>query len=267
VGNVGLTPEKGATTTYGGVYKPSWLPGFQGSLDYYKVTITDAIATPTPTAIVDGCFRGDQQLCKLITFGTAPVTNTTQIPAGAVGVTIRGATQNVATQSTSGLDIALDYTRPLANGAVNFSVLGNYLLTAKDSGLAAAGVTRLVGSLDQGVSYPRWTSSFSAEYRGQKYALFLQERLISKGKRNANLVEGLDISTNKVPMISYTDVTATYNFESFGSQDELFFSVSNLFDQDPPSTATATSNSLTPTNFSLYDILGRRFTLGFRFRM
>jgi iron complex outermembrane receptor protein len=269
VGNRDLQPEKGSTTTYGGVLKPSWLPGFQISLDYYRVKIADAIAAPLPPAVVDGCYLGNQQFCKLITLnsGTIPVTSTTQIPPNAVGLTIKTASLNIATQSTSGLDLAMNYQRPLGNGTITFSLLGNYLLSAYDSGLAASGATKLVGSLDYTISYPRWSGFLSVHYSGEAFSLFVQERLISKGTRNASFVEGVNISDNSVPMVAYTDITATYKLSALGAEDEIFFSVSNLFNKAPPATATSTSNSLTPTNYSLYDVIGRRFSLGFRFKL
>src|SRR5262249_53239553 len=44
-GNPNLVPEVSQTTTAGAVYSPSWLPRFQMSVDYYNITIDNAITT------------------------------------------------------------------------------------------------------------------------------------------------------------------------------------------------------------------------------
>ncbi|MEJ7926394.1 TonB-dependent receptor [Sphingobium sp. AN641] len=269
IGNPNLEPEKSTTTTFGGVVKPSWLPGLQVSLDYYKIKIKDAIAQPNTLAIIDGCYTGNQAFCNLITLnnGATPITSTTQILPGSVGVTIRSTPSNIATISNSGLDFELAYQHGLGRGTLAASILGNYLLSASNSTFVAAN-SKIVGGLEETFSAPRWGASFSMEYSDNKYSLFVQERLISKGTRNPNFVEGIDIATNSVPMVAYTDIMASYKFGSFmGSQNVLYFGINNAFNRKPPNTLTIVSNSATVTNYSLYDVLGRRFTLGLRFKI
>ena len=267
IGNPALKPEEGRTETYGGVYRPSWAPGLQIALDYYRVDINDAIDTPTNAQIIDGCFGGSAYYCGLMTLGNGqtPVTNIAQITPDAVGWTIRSTPSNIASLSTSGLDLDLSYARAMPGGRLTGRLMANYLLTATNSSLVATNA-RLVGSLEQTQSWPRWSGTLSIEYRLGGLAVFAQERLISKGTRNPNLIEGVDISSNGVPMVAYTDLTMTYKFRNrSGRATELFLGVKNAFDKAPPSTATSTFTSAPITNFTLYDVLGRRFTAGLRF--
>lgn len=268
IGNPALNPERGLTETYGGVYKPSWAPGLQVALDYYDVAISDAIDTPSNVAIIDGCYKGDAAYCRLMTLnsGQTPITDIAQVTPGAVGFTIRATPANITSLRTSGLDFDLSYSRTVRGGTLTARAMGNYLLTASNSSLATTNA-RLVGALEQNQTWPQWTGSLSVAYSTDRFDLFVQERLISKGTRNANFVEGVDISSNRVPMIAYTDIGVTARFaQPGGNRVELFFGVKNLFDQPPPGTAISTSTSAPLTNFTLYDVLGRRFTLGLRFR-
>ncbi len=54
-----LKPEKADTTTAGIVFQPTFLEGFQASLDWYEVEIKGAIASLTATTIVQQCNAGD----------------------------------------------------------------------------------------------------------------------------------------------------------------------------------------------------------------
>lgn len=266
LGNRALKPERGRTWTYGGVYAPGWAGGLQIALDYYRIGITDAIDTPTNGQIIDGCFGGSAYFCGLLSLdnGQTPVTGIGQITPASTGLTIRAFPSNIASLSTSGLDLDLSYARPLGGGRLTARLMANRLLTARNSSLIAANA-RLVGSLEQTQSWPRWTGSLSLRFATDRLVLFAQTRLIAAGARNANFVEGVDISTNRVPAIAYVDLTARRTFTvGRGGTTELFAGVRNLFDQAPPSTATATFTSAPITNFTLYNVLGRRFTFGAR---
>lgn len=262
IGNPALKPERALTETYGVILSPSRMAGLRVSLDYYEIKIADAIVTPGSVAIVDGCYAGNKVYCGFITLnnGTTPVTSTLDIPPDAIGLTIRGSSTNVAVMSTSGLDFDGSYV----TGPFNMRVMGNYLLTAENSSRPAANA-KLVGSSEQGASWPRWSGSASIEYVGKRYSLFLQERLISEGYRNPNFEEGEDITSNHVPPVAYTDALVTYRFG--GPRDgraSVYFSVKNVFNRAPPNTSTGTATSAQITNYTLYDVLGRRFTIGLR---
>ncbi len=47
-GNINLKPEVGLTITGGVVYSPSWLDGFQASVDYWQIHLHNAITSPGP---------------------------------------------------------------------------------------------------------------------------------------------------------------------------------------------------------------------------
>jgi len=272
VGNPALKPESAQTVTLGAVYAPAWLEGFQGSVDYYSIGIGGALATIGGQNAIDGCYLGNAFDCSLITIGAGtPVTSTTQLvpPASGAtpvsGVTVRSVSANIAKQNASGLDLELAYSTPIWGGTLTARGLANIALGQFSSANAASAAIIVGGN---GTGTPYWTSNLSLNYDTEMFAVFLQERLISAGYSDPNLLEGYTINHNTVPLIGYTTMTLTYKFNAiYDTKDELFFTVNNLFNQDPPVTATRPSSFSNPTNFGLYDVLGRRFTVGLRVKM
>src|SRR5581483_1321456 len=65
-GNPNLAPEQADTWTAGIVFTPTFLTGFSASVDWYKITINDAIDQPTAQQVVDAASRGDPQYTPLV---------------------------------------------------------------------------------------------------------------------------------------------------------------------------------------------------------
>jgi len=57
-GNPAVEPEKADTFTVGAVYQPSQVDGLSMSLDWYSISIRDAISQLGPQAVIDNCFAG-----------------------------------------------------------------------------------------------------------------------------------------------------------------------------------------------------------------
>jgi outer membrane receptor protein involved in Fe transport len=66
-GNPNVDPEKADTLTFGFVYQPQWLDGFNVSVDYFDIKIKDAISSLGAQNIMDECFAGAASVCDLIT--------------------------------------------------------------------------------------------------------------------------------------------------------------------------------------------------------
>lgn len=106
--------------------------------------------------------------------------------------------------------------------------------------------------------------SVSGRIESGAASLFLQERYIEGGKLDNTLTTS-DISLNSVPDVWYTDMTVTIKVAS-ARPSEFFVTVNNLFDRDPPIDPRFLAFGTIPTNRSLYDVVGRQFTAGFRFK-
>jgi hypothetical protein len=72
-----------------------------------------------------------------------------------------------------------------------------------------------------------------------------------------------------VDSVFYADLRLGYEFGVGNTTVELWGSVTNLFDTDPPVTPTYApfSGYSTQVNAGVYDVLGRRYTVGLKFRM
>jgi outer membrane receptor protein involved in Fe transport len=79
-----------------------------------------------------------------------------------------------------------------------------------------------------------------------------------------------DVADNSVPAVVYVSLSARYALP-VGNRGtmEFFANAENLLDQDPPLTPGVFDASLAQTGSqvsSYYDLLGRRFTVGLKFR-
>ena len=66
----------------------------------------------------------------------------------------------------------------------------------------------------------------------------------------------------------YLDFNTSWNLDVLGSQSQIFFKVENVFDTDPPRIASTagTAYASSGTEGGYYDLIGRYFRLGFRFK-
>jgi outer membrane receptor protein involved in Fe transport len=66
----------------------------------------------------------------------------------------------------------------------------------------------------------------------------------------------------------YTDLNFNYDMGKwFGGAGSAFLNVTNAFNKDPPNTATSARSWVVPTEFGFYDVQGRRYVLGVRFKL
>jgi len=247
-GNPNLLPERADTLTFGAVIRPAFLPGFQFSADRYEIEIKDAIDFLLPQQEIDLCAAGNQSFCSLITRNPD---NT---------LTVIGPNLNLSVLKAAGIDFEAVYSRPVGEGTLTLRGLANHRTSFYVTPLGSAPIHSLGEP-----STPKWSANFQVRYETERWALFLQERFISRSKFNADRVEGVDTNLNHAEAVWYTDATFTYNFDVFGQQQQAFFSVSNLFDRDPPVATSDPSSFSVPTS-SAYDPRGRYFNAGLRFR-
>jgi hypothetical protein len=179
-------------------------------------------------------------------------------------------------QSTQGLDFEGAYRTEVAGGNLSLRLTGTRLLKWFDPnngcaiGAAGTAVTDFVGAVGVCGTYPKLVMRGSANYTIGRLGLYVQERYISAGQRNPNYVTGTDISENDIPAFWYTDATVQFDVGPWQSgTGQLYFTVQNLLNKDPPNTNSAVGRSwVDPTTgaVGLYDVLGRRYVAGVRYK-
>lgn len=273
-GNPDLDPEIGKTYSAGVVLQPAFLPGFNASIDYYKVSVSQAIGSLSIQQIVNLCFSGNQTACALIT----------RTPGATNQYDIVNKPLNLASESTKGLDLEASYrfnVEDLLSGMSGvFTIRGlatHYISYTVDSGLPGAIITERAGS----VALPDWRYQLSVNYANGPLSLSGTMRGVTSGVINNNWIQcqtGCPASTGDRPTYDdisaaaarYFDLAANYKFGE-DKQYEAFVNVRNIFNKDPaiipngPTGYQSWTNN--PVSAAQYDVLGRVFSAGFRFKM
>ena len=161
-GNRNLSEETADTVTYGFVFTPSFLPGFSLTLDYWDITIEDAISNVSAQDIVDGCYQGtslNDSFCSLLGRNM----EVTSPQAGGFNF-IRFTEINFAKWETDGIDLSAAYNFDI--GAHNFNV--------SVSGTQVNGFEQFTNPLDLNQVDPGLGEIFRPELAGN---IFLTWRL------------------------------------------------------------------------------------------
>lgn len=261
VGNPNLTPEVARNTELGVVLaNPSWLPGFSASFDYYKIKMRDVVSSLGAAQIVDYCYRNIlPQTC-----GTYNLNNQN----GPNYINVQSF--NLASIKTSGFDIEASYRwqQPLGlDGSLTFRALATHIKEyLTDTGLPGTIPTDSAG-VNTGAT-PHWKWLAIQSYENERFTFTLQERWFSNGNYGNQYVVcapgSCPVSTPNRPTIDqnfmpgafYMDVGGSYNIRE-GVVG--YVKVDNLFDRDP-------AKSPSYANPALYDIIGRTYRAGVRFK-
>ncbi|UUL82951.1 TonB-dependent receptor domain-containing protein [Sphingomonas qomolangmaensis] len=272
-GNPALRPEQANSWNAGVVLSPSFVPGFNLSVDYFRIDLEQAISTFSAQQIADLCYLQDQQsFCDAISFD--PIRSAPNQPY----LLIRSQPFNAASQLVRGVDIDASYRLPLerifAQAAGNFTLRGvatRYIDNLYDSGVPGTVVLNSVGVNGGQFSTPDWIYRFSASYDSPSFSITAVGRGISAGKYAAN---GIECTTacpandpnfftyddNSVSGLFYADLNLTQKIDMGDAEAQFFINVTNVFDREPlllPETGLA-------ANSTYSDLLGRSFRVGIR---
>ncbi|MHB1203948.1 MAG: TonB-dependent receptor domain-containing protein [Rhodospirillaceae bacterium] len=284
-GNPNLQPERSDDTGLGVVYQPGWFPGFNMSFDYYNIDISGAVNSLGTTQLITLCLQGNQAACSTFT----------RTGSGASAVIIStSAPGNFATESEKGFDIEASYVLPLAtindswDGKLSTRFLAthfiSYMVFSGAPGtfpIEYAGVNS--GKQNGGSGVPSWRYQGVVNYALDPVNVGLTFRGISAGVINPTYIECTSgcpastadhttVSSNNMDGAFYVDLNLSYKIPMGDSAaySELFFNVRNLANADPALMAIGPGGSnydFYPANSGQYDIMGRVFRAGIRFKM
>lgn len=258
VGNTDLRAEKAETFTAGIQLTPTFAPGLTLSVDYFDIKVDGYISRVQggSAGLVAACFGQNittaaqlaaDPFCSLLSrrpngdlLATVPLTN-----EASLGV------NNVL--KTRGVDFVAGYETRLGSGDSKIGLSSNvtYLMDYKFNGTDFSGFS----SADFG-ALPHWKANTRLTYSDDAFSVSLNWQYIGK------VTETFGGSTAEpdLPNIksqNYFDLNARFTVaKSF----EFFGGVQNLLDKQPPSVNSGFT--LTNTDETLYDALGRRFFVG-----
>lgn len=269
-GNPNLEAETSKTWTIGGVLVPSQLPALSLTVDYYNITIDNAIlaAGPPASAVRDACFGNDDS-----NYTPYDTSYCALIPRDPTSYDIDGmilTNANAGFYATSGIDFALNYGLNAAFGAFGasdsrftFRASFTYVLNFEVNNIAAIPslLTDCTGKFGATCGDP------IAQTRGSVRMTW------ATGPMTASILwryigavddDGTALSPPEFPYVerigaqNYVDLSASWNVTKNFS---FLFGVDNIFNKKPP-VLTDVNSQQANTWPSTYDPYGTRFFVG-----
>ena len=261
-GNPDLGVETAETFTIGAVYRPSYVEGLTVSVDYYDITIEDAIVTVPIQSLLNLCFYNTavggvgSEFCNALTLQSD----------GSINVVNRQS-ENVGLITNRGVDIAATYTLETADflGSDYGSVSLNYLGTINDTNdlqptTLVDDVITCAGEFGQecGTPDPEYRHRMTGIWNTDSFSTQLVWRLI--GGTDDDQGPGV-ASIDELDTFHYFDGSTTWD-----ASDNLAFTfgINNLFDEQPPILGDNQQQANTYPN--TYDVFGRTFFLNAKTR-
>jgi outer membrane receptor protein involved in Fe transport len=247
-GNPKLKAETANSYTFGAVWEPPMIGGLSLTLDYFNISIDDAIQAYGSPLILNLCYtKPTHQLCDLIRRG----------PTSHVILDINDRLLNVGTFETSGIDFAAAYDFKNATiGEMRLSVVGTYLLVYNDTILGQK--FEGAGVYDLGAN-PNLKMNFGIAWGKSGWNAGANVRFISSFDECQNddcSAEGMNLRRSVDTYVT-ADLFAGYTFktDTLGTT-QIAVGMNNITDTTPPYVANVLEAN---SDDSLYDYLGRMF--------
>lgn len=251
-GNPNLHEETADTYTLGVVFRgpdDGPLSGFQGSVDYYDISIDDKIGAIDAKTVVERCFDprfnsgfdNNNFWCNFFSrdVGTGTIVDALEVDT------------NIAESQVKGVDIQLEYGADVGPGSFDVRWIASNLLNWKEAQLAGEPLEEFAGTASDSFDVlPEWRFTTQFSYRVNNIDGQLRWRRVGE-------TTDTSFPTFKLPAIDYIDLTGGYEFDGTMLEGlRMRVGITNLTDESPniyPSQQQANTDPAT------YDVLGRRY--------
>jgi outer membrane receptor protein involved in Fe transport len=265
-GNPDLTAEKSHTVTVGAVFMPPSVKGLQLSVDWYRITVDDAISTLGGggiQSVLDLCYNtirnAESRYCRAI--NRDPITG--QIAAPTYVMTTNA---NIGGIATRGVDLAGHYN--FTRDGIQWTLDSNWTyvneLTFTPIQDLPGLKNRCVGTWGAtcGQPVPRWKGTTRVSMKRGPLLLSARARYtgpvtVDSYALAANPPALESLTNPKIKSYTWLDLTAGWEFSRMVN---LTGGVRNVLDKDPPilgSSQLPANNTIPAT----YDTLGRQLFL------
>lgn len=245
-GNPALHNERSNSYTAGIIVTPSFVPGFNATVDYIDITINDAISAFSNDQVVAACYDNvaNNPFCSLVT--RDPTTK----QLSNLGTTYF----NSAKLRYKGIVADIGYRRPTptlgSNSSVNLNISYQYLDTRSNAAVAGSAPTQL----DNSVGFSRHKGVATLGYSSPKFDAQIQANYIGAANIDPNTTANF-YSVPRVAAFTYVNMSASLKVtENFS----FHFDVDNVFNAKAPYPYPASGG--TSTYFQ--GILGTYFRVG-----
>jgi iron complex outermembrane recepter protein len=257
-GNPALGEETAKTLTLGAVFAPSFLKGFNATVDYYKIRLKNAVGIIGQQVSLDECVKrnGGPLFCN----------NIIRNAAGRVA-TINAVNLNTGSFLVSGIDTQVSYKFDIGSANVGLAVAWNRRLKQEQTPIPGGSVQGELGQLDC-YSCGRLGTGFkdrvnvSADIEVGNFSLNYRVNYLGP------VVDSLDATTPiRVKGYFYHDAQVRVNV---GDEKKigLYLGVDNVFDKKPPvfNDTNPVTFPGTQTSANTYDLYGRMLYAGVDFK-
>ncbi len=271
-GNRDLTPEKADTYTAGLVWRSRFdaplLSRLQASVDYYNITVKDAIGSVPFLNSLQNCFNADNSSNPSFSQDNIFCGGIVRNSLGQITQDSTAPILNLAAYKTQGIDGQVDWRIPLDElglgngaGALSLNFVGTRLLKFVIQSYESAPARDYAGSTQGSITnsvLPKWKSVTNLTYENGPASVGVRWRYIG-AVQDVSRVTTVGSTTPGVGSVSYFDLNAKVDFDLANDRElEVRAGVNNLTNRGIPQVG-AVPGTTDPTT---YDILGRTFYVG-----
>ena len=268
-GNPNLNEEKSTSYTASAVLTPRSINALRNAVlrvDYYRISVDDAIVNVPRTFILSQCFQqGDPAYCQFV---QRRATQAGSNSAGSIEFINSGAV-NAGSLFAQGLDVTFTDRVPLsgflgAEGAINARVTYSHIFD--NYVIPLPGADKDVSAGEIGTAADRFNAFLG--YTSEVFDWGFTGTYISPSCEDDQSL----ISYGQVPC--YLKVGAEFYLDSqmrfrAGDHAEFYFGVDNLLDNSAPNILSGSPFNTTGTDTAadVYDVFGRRYYAGIRIKV
>jgi outer membrane receptor protein involved in Fe transport len=228
-GNLDLNPEKAETWTVGFAANP--IASLNLSVDYYDITIDDAIQSLGGQLILDGCAQsGDPTLCTLIRRNPATGDLFRGSDPDTAGLIVNP-TSNYGSLVFRGIDLSASYGFDLGPGRLFTSFTGTYVLEQTYEPLPGVTEYDCSGVVSANCNTAEWRHIANVRYSIDRYTAGLRWRYIGEKDYEGTTDRLLVNNGNKIDAYNYLDLSGSV---TLGDYTTWTIGVNNVFDREPP---------------------------------
>lgn len=253
-GNPNVKEETADTFSAGFVWQA--MDGLSITLDYYDISIEDAIRSTLRTTVIRRCYEVSPSEFDATCNGAF-----TRNSVGAL-TEVHSGTSNENNLDVSGIDIEISYRADIGPGTFGADLLWNHTMEYVETSIESGEETDFVGEVLNPDNRANLNLSYVLDDMSFTWGLRYWDRSLESAVEGSNFsfpnFEPLDKYGTFASYI-YHDVSAAYNFTDSVSGR---IGIRNLFDKQPPVANQSSANGSTGINTipEAYDVTGRYFS-------
>jgi outer membrane receptor protein involved in Fe transport len=256
-GSPALQPEEGKSFTIGTVLTPTFLPRLNMTLDYYHITLTDAIGQTNLSQALQACYADP----NFVTRSANPLDACFGYNLRNPDETLARINQysiNINRLEAEGIDYSSNYSIPSLGpvpGSLSLDVKLQYIISNFNSG---SNLTEARGTFGS----PTWSGTFTPTYRVGQFTIAWMARFASgmedPGIRTGTVPRNNPLGYSGTGTYVVNNLTVRWQGEN-SANPYVMLGINNVLDKDPPFTTGFIGTRMFNTQPVTYDVVGRYF--------